>query len=940
MESISSLTKEKDKIEEKIRMNLQENQGYEERIEQLNNEIKEASNNINYKIREIDILNEQISVKEAEIETKNNEISRLDLQIRDIDIEISNIINIIVEKNVEKNTLSSKLHEVNAKIQENAQNPEVQRLNNEIEEINTQITNITDEISRLSTEIQEKESKVNEFNTNINTSTTQKNDEVAKLSNINSSLQDIRNSINALNQSIDEISREIESVDEEIRNNEETIRTLEAGNSGNDGNQTLEQKRNRLEEVKGLINAVTTRLEENKTAVETQKKKGSKGFFETVGSTSAAKMFENKTYYSYEETQNGILEQDTHLGETNDSTSLENMLSALDFIEEANKVRKQLNKSEFRVNDILMAESQIRANWNKHRIKHFGFGFDTRTEYADGYNKDSIRTYFVGENLAWGYSTKNTGDPIANEARYRNSPFFGWVYAERFNLWDQEVAENVDKDGDGVIGKISGYTDEIIRVNRTPDYTGGQTGHYTNFIGNYQLTGYGYSPESKYGTGTNAQRFGNLRGESSNPSDTPYTVAEYRKRLQDYIAGIETNINEENERLNSQLQNLNTEKTDLEEEIRRLSENNNEEQLNQARAKREELNSRKSNLQSQLQSKNDEKATLNEQVNGKEQEKRTTEEKIEELNSLIESENQKKTAIQDQVAQLMNQKTEKEAEIQNKKSMKLEKLNELERIDSEYTRNLSLKEKIERDIAEKESEISTLEAQKMEKDRPRQEKIATKVSENEKLLDLQNQLQEYRNNLNNLNNEKTQFENILTNKRQELEDHLNSNMEYSRLLEKLEAVKKELETKGNEKENIEAELTTMLKRKEVLTRPKSSSYFRSLNDVDGFTDLDRELSYKKKELEYLKRDLNVNKEKISELENEIQEIEKRLAEKKKDLDLAVDYYNELQPENNNMLTENKDSVLPNTGIDPSIYLASLLAGTSVAGLFALGKKKD
>ena len=74
----------------------------------------------------------------------------------------------------------------------------------------------------------------------------------------------------------------------------------------------------------------------------------------------------------------------TKIGNEDDATSLENMKLALEFIKKCNDLRVENGLEPLKVSDEMMAISQVQANWS-------------------AFNRTHSRTYYVGENLAWGY---------------------------------------------------------------------------------------------------------------------------------------------------------------------------------------------------------------------------------------------------------------------------------------------------------------------------------------------------------------------------------------------------------------------------------------------------------------------------------------------------------------------------------------------------------
>lgn len=215
---------------------------------------------------------------------------------------------------------------------------------------------------------------------------------------------------------------------------------------------------------------------------------GSRGFFAYRNQSEALQILNEKAAY-------------TEMGAEHDATSLKNMLKSLDILEDANTIRRFLGKSEYRITDALMAHSQIRANWS----------YD---QYHENENYDHAPLDWVSKPagwISWAENLDNFGSPDldmlqrGNLAMPRNS-FDGWYYYEK-ERYESTAGASLDD----------------------PTY-----GHYANLIQNYAYAGAAYIPFEDYRGqeyGTELQNFMNYR---SAPAQS-YTVAQYRRLLEDYI---------------------------------------------------------------------------------------------------------------------------------------------------------------------------------------------------------------------------------------------------------------------------------------------------------------------------------------------------------------------------------------------------------------------
>lgn len=149
----------------------------------------------------------------------------------------------------------------------------------------------------------------------------------------------------------------------------------------------------------------------------------------------------------------GDIESFTHPGEATDATYLDNVLAALDMIDQLNEIRKAEGQKELQVSLAAMIEAAYHANWSAATNT---IGHASQNGYPSQWG-GGVR----GENAAWGYTTTDG-----------NRDFFtGWFYQEKANYTNQA------------------QTDPKTGMVYQPE-EGGQTIHYQNIIGrDYGYTG-------------------------------------------------------------------------------------------------------------------------------------------------------------------------------------------------------------------------------------------------------------------------------------------------------------------------------------------------------------------------------------------------------------------------------------------------------------------
>ena len=175
--------------------------------------------------------------------------------------------------------------------------------------------------------------------------------------------------------------------------------------------------------------------------------KGTLGFFESVGASSAVAILKDPggTSHLGDELAN------TKLGDDSDATSLKSMKKALEREKRINDLRVQDGLVPLQVSDTMCAMSEVMTNYASKYMGHAAL--------AEMPN-NALLGYTVGENLAWRYA----------------DPFTGWYDAEKVN-YEKDMAD----------GKLDGKDADGNAV--------GKTGHYLNIVmEDYRYVGVGYSP--------------------------------------------------------------------------------------------------------------------------------------------------------------------------------------------------------------------------------------------------------------------------------------------------------------------------------------------------------------------------------------------------------------------------------------------------------------
>lgn len=190
---------------------------------------------------------------------------------------------------------------------------------------------------------------------------------------------------------------------------------------------------------------IVNQLRVDKEQVSQKISLGSKGFFEAYGYTNALKVLEENSVE---------IGKYTEVGAENDATSLENFKKAIAMVKTGNALRttddnfKGLNP--LKVSAEMFAISQVQVNQM------------AKTEYGH------TRLYNVSENIAVGY----------------DDPYVGW-YTEEKAVYDYLQKKGWDindiRDSQGNYIDVD-KANEIVKACNLPDIPWVQTGHYTNIL--------------------------------------------------------------------------------------------------------------------------------------------------------------------------------------------------------------------------------------------------------------------------------------------------------------------------------------------------------------------------------------------------------------------------------------------------------------------------
>ena len=217
---------------------------------------------------------------------------------------------------------------------------------------------------------------------------------------------------------------------------------------------------------------------------------GAAGWFQSDNAEQAYKYLTDDSVSQYLEY--------THIGAKDDATSLDNLLKALDMIDECNRLREENGLEPLKVSETAMAMAMVQANY--------------AAQPGEEHHNHNYQYDNVGENLAWGTSDWD--------------PYIGW-YTNEKAIYDAAL-----KSGDypdladlSPYDVFSKYPDLYYKV-----------GHYLNIVNpDYIATGMAYSGygETNYDHAFTQEYFNDWN--SYNTHDTVYDAAVYRTMVENYV---------------------------------------------------------------------------------------------------------------------------------------------------------------------------------------------------------------------------------------------------------------------------------------------------------------------------------------------------------------------------------------------------------------------
>lgn len=284
-------------------------------------------------------------------------------------------------------------------------------------------------------------------------------------------------------------------------------------------------------------------------------KQGTKTFFQYLGADSAVELLSKPS---------DVLKDYTTLGGNDDATNTNYLNYVFDYIDECNKIRKDLGLNELKVSAYLMADAELNANYAAVKRGHSGANVSS------------------GENHAFGYGAANG----------KNSPFRGWYDKEK-------------KIYDGLDEKYKKLT--AFQLYKTYPDVYMTVGHYLNIVDpSFTVTGFAFRGD--YIASSSGIQF---TGPSTFTQEFDYSY--YHRPTKDVI--LTTTEFKDQYRLYWGLMNrIPTEHYILQENVKNASDSKSDQELQQAKADLLNVQQLLANQKKTLDNAKAEKAELDAQL--------------------------------------------------------------------------------------------------------------------------------------------------------------------------------------------------------------------------------------------------------------------------------------------------------------------------------------
>lgn len=236
---------------------------------------------------------------------------------------------------------------------------------------------------------------------------------------------------------------------------------------------------------------------------------GSYGFFTWLGEDTAAYIVKNP------EASSGASDTNTKLGQAGDATSLANLSKGLDMLEKLNELRKSIGLGEFKVNARISAISEVCCNYGAKYMNHMGV--------KSNYDKGSWSP--CNECLAWGYP----------------NPISGW-YDQEKEYFDAAVAAlgGGTVEGEDAYAYYQNNSSAIHSYVKEHYGSAATVGHYIIIVNPY-YSGTTLFASMSYNSTRHTWAL-DIEGYGGMQSETSYTPAELKAKLEDYKVAVNNEV--------------------------------------------------------------------------------------------------------------------------------------------------------------------------------------------------------------------------------------------------------------------------------------------------------------------------------------------------------------------------------------------------------------
>ena len=353
-------------------------------LENAKKEKKNAENVLSATQDAVNSANDELESAKTDVKTKSTELEEITVAYNDAVLDVEEKTKDVAEKQAAVDQFEDENGIENARAELEAAQTDLTVARGNVTVLQEAMTQAQEAYDEVAASLQSVQANYDKATADLNTAQT-------GLSNAQQVLDQAQINYDTSQKEMIEKSSEIAALNLQIQGVQNEVDKAQADydkalNDYNSTSSPLEQAKKNLTDFESKYATELSRL----TA-------GSKGYFESLGCSEDV-----LSVFKVDDSYQGEVAGYTHMGQTGDATSLENMKASIPYLRECNEIRKKDGLPELSVSMFMMAIAQVNANYAQVEGNHSS-------------------AYGTCENLAWGYGEAGTGA----------SPFRGWYDYEK-----------------------------------------------------------------------------------------------------------------------------------------------------------------------------------------------------------------------------------------------------------------------------------------------------------------------------------------------------------------------------------------------------------------------------------------------------------------------------------------------------------------------------